>query len=158
MGKFAWEGTTKSGQVMKGEMEAPNVEAVEAQLRRQGISPGNIKERGKGHDMEIKIPGMAPKVSTKDLVVFTRQFATMIDAGLPLVQCLDILGKQQENKTFKKILLTGQAGLESAISAINKAELDRYIEKPWEIEDLSMTIRTLTEQFHLRRKIALYTE
>ena len=58
MGKFKWEGTTKSGQSMKGEMEAPNEQAVQAQLRRQGISPGNIKEAGKGFDMEIKIPGL----------------------------------------------------------------------------------------------------
>ncbi|MDG5469517.1 type II secretion system F family protein [Deltaproteobacteria bacterium IMCC39524] len=101
MGKFKWEGTTKSGQSMKGQMDAPNAEAVQAQLRRQGISPGDIKEAGKGFDMEIKIPGFEPKVTTKDIVVFTRQFATMIDAGLPLVQCLDILSKQQENKTFK---------------------------------------------------------
>ncbi len=104
MGKFKWEGTTKSGQSMKGEMQAPNEEAVQAQLRRQGISPGKIKEAGKGLDLEIKIPGFEPKVGTKDIVIFTRQFATMIDAGLPLVQCLDILSKQQENPTFKKNL------------------------------------------------------
>ena len=98
MAKFAWEGVTKSGQKMKGEMEASDEAAVQAQLRRQGISPEKVKERGKGLDIEIKIPGMEPKVQTKDLVVFTRQFSTMIDAGLPLVQCLDILSKQQENK------------------------------------------------------------
>jgi type IV pilus assembly protein PilC len=113
MGKFAWEGTTKSGQVMKGEMEAPHAEAVQAQLRRQGIAPGNIKERGKGLDIEIKIPGFEPKVTTKGIVIFTRQFATMIDAGLPLVQCLDILSKQQDNKTFKTILLQVKEDVES---------------------------------------------
>jgi type IV pilus assembly protein PilC len=113
MGKFAWQGSTRSGQVMKGEMEAPSIEAVQAQLRRQGIAPGNIKERGKGLDMELKIPGFEPKITTKDLVVFTRQFATMIDAGLPLVQCLDILGKQQDNKTFKKILINVKEDVES---------------------------------------------
>jgi len=113
MSKFAWEGVTRSGQSMKGEMEAPTQEAVQAQLRRQGIQPGKIKARGRGLDMEIKIPGMEPKISTKDLVVFTRQFATMIDAGLPLVQCLDILGIQQDNKTFKKILLKVKEDVES---------------------------------------------
>ncbi len=113
MAKFAWEGVTRSGQTMKGEMEAPSVEAVQAQLRSQGVQPGNIKQRGKGLDMELNIPGMQPKVTTKDLVVFTRQFATMIDAGLPLVQCLDILGKQQENKTFKKMLLKVKEDVES---------------------------------------------
>ncbi len=113
MGKFAWEGTTRSGQVMKGEMEAPSVEAVQAQLRTQGIAPGPIKERGKGLDLEINIPGFEPKVTTKDIVIFTRQFATMIDAGLPLVQCLDILSKQQENKTFKTVLTQVKEDVES---------------------------------------------
>ncbi len=96
---------------MKGEMEAPNSEAVQGQLRRQGIAPGKIKERGKG--LDINIPGFEPKVTTRDLVIFTRQFATMIDAGLPLVQCLDILGKQQDNKTFKKILVQVKEDVES---------------------------------------------
>jgi len=113
MAKFAWEGKTRSGQMQKGEMDAPNQAAVTATLRRQGIMPGKIKERGKGLDVEIKIPGFEPKVSTKDLVVFTRQFATMIDAGLPLVQCLDILGRQQENKTFKKMLVEVKESVES---------------------------------------------
>jgi type IV pilus assembly protein PilC len=113
MGKFAWEGNTKSGQVMKGEMEAPSVEAVQGQLRRQGIAPGKIKQRGKGLDMNLAIPGFQPKVTTRDLVIFTRQFATMIDAGLPLVQCLDILGKQQDNKTFKTILIQVKEDVES---------------------------------------------
>jgi len=113
MAKFAWEGKTRSGQVQKGEMEAPNQAAVTATLRRQGIMPGKISERGKGLDVELKIPGFEPKVTTKDLVVFTRQFATMIDAGLPLVQCLDILGRQQDNKTFKKILVEVKESVES---------------------------------------------
>ena len=113
MPKFAWEGRTRSGQQQKGEMEAPNEAAVMAQLRRQGVMPSRVKERGKGLDIDIKLPGFAPKVTTKDLVVFTRQFATMIDAGLPLVQCLDILGRQQENKTFKKILTAVKESVES---------------------------------------------
>ena len=90
---------------MKGVMEAPSEDAVKAQLRSQGVVPGKIKEAGKGLDMDIKIPGFEPKVTTKDLVVFTRQFATMIDAGLPLVQCLDILGSQSENKYFGEKLM-----------------------------------------------------
>ena len=113
MAKFAWEGKTRTGQVQKGEMEAPNEAAVTAALRRQGIAPSSIKERGKGLDMELKIPGFEPKITTKDLVVFTRQFSTMIDAGLPLVQCLDILSRQQDNKTFKKILLQVKEDVES---------------------------------------------
>jgi len=113
MGKYAWEGVTRSGQTLKGDMEAPSRDAVMAQLRRQGIRPGNVKERGKGLDIDLKMPGFEKKVTTRDLVIFTRQFATMIDAGLPLVQCLDILGKQQDNKTFKQILLKVKEDVES---------------------------------------------
>jgi type IV pilus assembly protein PilC len=113
MPKFAWEGKTRTGVVQKGEMEAPSEAAVTATLRRQGILPAKIKERGKGLDIELKIPGLQPKITTKDLVVFTRQFATMIDAGLPLVQCLDILGRQQDNKTFKAILVSVKESVES---------------------------------------------
>jgi type IV pilus assembly protein PilC len=94
-------------------MEAPNEAAVSAQLRRQGIMPSRIRQRGKGLDVEIRIPGFGGKVTTKDRVVFTRQFATMIDAGLPLVQCLDILGRQQENKEFKKVLVNVKESVES---------------------------------------------
>ncbi|ALC16925.1 type IV pilus assembly protein PilC [Desulfuromonas soudanensis] len=113
MPKFTWEGKNRSGQIQKGDMEAPNEAAVNNQLRRNGIVPSKVKERGKGLDLEIKIPGMQPKVTTKDLVVFTRQFATMIDAGLPLVQCLDILSQQQENKTFQKMLVAVKESVES---------------------------------------------
>jgi type IV pilus assembly protein PilC len=113
MGKFAWEGKTRNGKTQKGVMEAANVAAVQSSLRRQGIMPSSVKEKGKGLDIELKLPGMAPKVTTKDLVVFTRQFATMIDAGLPLVQCLDILSRQQDNKTFKGMLLQVKENVES---------------------------------------------
>ncbi|OHB30340.1 MAG: pilus assembly protein PilC [Desulfuromonadaceae bacterium GWC2_58_13] len=113
MPKFSWEGKNRTGQVQKGEMEASTEAAVNAQLRRMGIMPSKVKARGKGLDKDLKIPGFAPKITTKDLVVFTRQFATMIDAGLPLVQCLDILGRQQDNKTFKKILVNVKESVES---------------------------------------------
>lgn len=113
MAKYSWQGKNREGKVQKGEMEAPNEAMVRAQLRRQGIAADKVKERGKGMDIEIKIPGMQPKVTTKDLVVFTRQFATMIDAGLPLIQCLDILSSQQENVTFKQILLSIKEDVEA---------------------------------------------
>jgi len=111
MAKFSWAGTGRDGKSVKGDMEAASESAVTTQLRRQGIQPSKIKEKGGGLDMEIKL--FAPKVTTKDLVVFTRQFATMIDAGLPLVQCLDILSSQQENPTFKKILVQVKEDVES---------------------------------------------
>lgn len=113
MAKFSWSGRNREGKNIKGVMEATSEGAVTAMLRRQGILPGSVKQRGGDLDFELKIPGMEQKVTTKDLVVFTRQFATMIDAGLPLVQCLDILSSQQENKTLKKALLQIKDDVES---------------------------------------------
>ncbi len=113
MAKFSWQGKDRSGKTLKGDMEAPSEAIVRAQLRRQGVAATKVKARGKGMDLEIKIPGMEPKVTTKDLVIFTRQFATMIDAGLPLIQCLDILSNQQPNVTFKRNLLTIKEDVEA---------------------------------------------
>jgi type IV pilus assembly protein PilC len=111
MPKFSWEGKNRAGQVQKGEMEAADVTAVTSALRRQGVMPLKIKASGKSGQGRGGF--FQPGISTKDLVVFTRTFATMIDAGLPLVQCLDILSKQQENPTFKKILLEVKESVES---------------------------------------------
>ncbi|WP_243371825.1 type II secretion system F family protein [Geotalea sp. SG265] len=113
MPKFDWEARNKSGSMQKGVMEAPNVAMVEAQLKKYGFTGINIKEAGKGMKMELKLPSRGKKVETKDLVVFTRQFATMIDSGLPLVQCLEILSSQQENKTFKEVLIKVKESVES---------------------------------------------
>jgi type IV pilus assembly protein PilC len=104
MAVYVWEGRTRAGEIRKGDMEAPNESAVMAQLRQQQILPTKVKEKGKGLSMEIKIPGLGEKVKEKDIVIFTRQFSTMVDAGLPLVQGLDILATQQMNKTFKDII------------------------------------------------------
>ncbi len=111
MAVFAFSGRTRTGQAIKGEMEAPNREAVVAQLRRQQVLATSVKSKAK--DIEIKIPGFGGKVSERDLAIVTRQLATMIDAGLPLVQCLNILAQQQENKTFKKTLGDIQADVEA---------------------------------------------
>ncbi|ACM21715.1 type IV pilus inner membrane protein PilC [Geotalea daltonii FRC-32] len=113
MPKFDWEARSKSGSAQKGVMEAPNVAMVEAQLKKFGFTGITIKEAGKGLNFEIKFPGGGKKIETKDLVVFTRQFATMIDSGLPLVQCLEILSGQQENKSFKEILIKVKESVES---------------------------------------------
>ena len=110
------ERKTRSGKVESGVMEAANSEAVIARLRSQEIIPleGGVKPKGGfSLDMELAIPGMEPKVANKDIIVFTRQFATMIDAGLPLVQCLELLGQEAENKTFKKVLLSVKDHVES---------------------------------------------
>lgn len=106
MATFVWEGKTSQGKVMKGELEAANVDAVFAILRERRIRPipARIHEKGTGMEKEIKIPGFGEKVKPRDVSVFTRQFATMIDAGLPIVQCLSILGEQTSNKTFGNTL------------------------------------------------------
>ena len=111
MAVFAFSGKTRTGQTIRGEMEAPNREAVVAQLRRQQVLATSIKSKAK--DIEIKIPGFGGKVGEKDLAIVTRQLATMIDAGLPLVQCLNILAEQQESKVFKKTLNEIRADVEA---------------------------------------------
>lgn len=107
MATFTWEGTNAAGKKVKGKIEAANIQGVYNSLRTQKIVPDakKIKEKGTGLDREIKIPGFQPKVKTKDLVVFTRQFATMIDAGLPIVQGIDVLGTNHHSPALKKVLL-----------------------------------------------------
>ena len=104
MAIYRWQGVSPRGETISGEMEAATRDAVLARLRAQRIQPipAKIRERGKGLDREIALPGLGEKVKTRDVVVFTRQFGTMIDAGLPIVQCLDILASQTENKKFRR--------------------------------------------------------
>jgi len=106
MAVYTWEGKASDGKKVKGEMEAATQQQVFNSLRSQRITPNvkRIKEKGKGLDRELKIPGLGPKVKTKDVVVFTRQFATMIDAGLPLLTGLDVLSKGHDNKAMRKTL------------------------------------------------------
>ncbi len=107
MPKFVYEGRTATGEVRKGEVEAANQAAVMTKLREMKIKPTTVKKKGIDLSGDINIPMPAflqPAVGEKDLVVFTRQFATMIDSGLPLVQCLDIQATNVENPTFKSQL------------------------------------------------------
>jgi type IV pilus assembly protein PilC len=108
MPTFLWEGKTAQGRVLKGEVEAPSLDAVLAVLRDRRIRPipTRIREKGKGLEKEITIPGFGEKVKAKDVSLFTRQFATMIDAGLPIVQCLDILSEQSESKLLRNTVRT----------------------------------------------------
>ena len=99
MAEFAWEARARSGETRKGVMEAESAEAVQGKLRAQNLSPVKVKKKAK----EINIT-FGSGVDTKELVIFVRQFATMIDAGLPLVQCLEILSSQGENPRFNDIL------------------------------------------------------
>lgn len=111
---FVWEGKNSTGKKVSGEMEARDVHGVFNALKAQRIIPDTkkIRQKGKGLEMEIKLPGRG-KVPSKDVVIFTRQFATMIDAGLPLVQALDILARQHSNPTFKKALFSVKETVET---------------------------------------------
>jgi type IV pilus assembly protein PilC len=108
---FIWAGTNKRGVKQKGEMEAPSIDAVRANLNRLKITPTKVKPKPK--DLFENVAFMQPKVKQADVILFCRQFSTMIDAGLPIIQCLDILHSQQENATFKKMLKEIKDSVES---------------------------------------------
>ncbi|ABS24882.1 type II secretion system F family protein [Anaeromyxobacter sp. Fw109-5] len=106
---WKWSAKTKQGEIKSGEMEAGDAAAVEARLRQMGLEPTKVRRKPK----DIVIPGLGPSVKTKDILVFTRQFSVMIDAGLPLVQALDILATQSDNPAFKKVLTAVKVRVES---------------------------------------------
>ena len=107
---WKWTGKTKQGDVKSGEIEAQDASAVEQRLRQMGIEPTKVKKKPK--DIVLKIPGVGG-VQEKDILVFTRQFSVMIDAGLPLVQALDIIGTQADNPEFRRVLLTVKSKVEA---------------------------------------------
>ena len=111
MPAFLWQGKTAKGDKKKGEMEASSPEAVRANLKRMKIEPTKIKPKPK--DLFENVAFLQPKVKEHDIILFARQFSTMIDAGLPIIQCLDILYSQQENVTFKKMLKSIKESVES---------------------------------------------
>jgi type IV pilus assembly protein PilC len=115
---FTYRGTNRSGGSVAGEMTAASKAELQALLRRQQITPTKMSEKGK----EFNMPTFGGSVSAKELAVFTRQFSVMIDAGLPLVQCLEILASQQENKLFQKVLTGTRSAVEggSNLSAAMK--------------------------------------
>jgi len=105
MPDYKYQGTSSSGSSVSGVMTAANKSELATLLKRQQITATKMTEKGK----EFNIPTFGGGVNSKELAIFTRQFSVMIDAGLPLVQCLEILASQQENKTFQKVL-TGTRG------------------------------------------------
>ena len=111
MAEFTWEARARTGELRKGVMEADDEEAVNARLRQQQLNPLKVKKRSAALSFQI-----GTGVGTKDLVTFTRLFATMIDAGLPLVQCLDILSSQQTNRSFAVILRDVKNSVEQGAS------------------------------------------
>ncbi len=112
---FTFRGTNRAGVTISGEQAASNKAELAAMLRKQQISVTKMSEKGK----EFNLPTFGGGVSSKELAIFTRQFSVMIDAGLPLVQCLEILAGQQENKTFQKVLTGTRSAVEggSTLSA-----------------------------------------
>jgi len=119
MKTFTYKGTNRAGTAVAGEMAANNKTELQTMLRRQSITPTKMSEKGK----EFNLPTFGGGVTAKELAVFTRQFSVMIDAGLPLVQCLEILASQQENKVFQKVLIGTRGAVEggSTLSTAMKA-------------------------------------
>ena len=107
---WRWEGKTRQGEVRSGEMEAQDEQSVRSRLSQMGLEVGKVKKKPK--EFHLAIPGLGG-VSSKDILVFTRQFSVMIDAGLPLVQGLDIIGSQADNPAFRKVLLDVKARVEA---------------------------------------------
>src|SRR5947208_10447113 len=120
---YTYRGTNRAGASVSGEMTAASKTELTSLLKRQQITATKMTEKGK----EFNIPTFGGGVSAKELAIFTRQFSVMIDAGLPLVQCLEILAGQQENKFFQKILagtrgqVEGGATLSAAMRSSPKA-------------------------------------
>jgi len=113
---FTFSGKTTSGEKVQGERIAASKDGLASQLRKEHITPGSIREKGK----EFSLPTFgSTKVAVKDVAVFFRQFSVMIDAGLPLVQCLEILGANQENPSFQKTLLGVRTGVEGGATLAN---------------------------------------
>ncbi|HEV8246335.1 MAG TPA: type II secretion system F family protein, partial [Polyangiaceae bacterium] len=111
MAEFTWEARARSGEVRKGVMEADSEDAVNQRLRQQQLNPVKVQKKRKLLEFSL-----GSGVGIKDLVTFTRLFATMIDAGLPLVQCLEILSNQQSNKNFGKVLKDVKSAVEQGAS------------------------------------------
>ena len=128
---YLWTGKNRSAVTKKGEIEAVNEEAVKAQLIRQRITPTKIKIKPK--DLFANVAFLQPPVKERDVILFARQFSTMIDAGLPIIQCLDILYSQQSNATFKKMLkdikesVEGGATLAEALKKFPKQFDDLFV-------------------------------
>lgn len=112
MPTFEWKGTSRNGQTQTGVLVADSKDAVINMMRRQQIVVTAVKEKGK----EIALPKFGGGVPAQSIAIFTRQFSVMIDAGLPLVQCLEILGSQQEHKVFKRTIIQLRQDVESGSS------------------------------------------
>ena len=135
---FIWQGKNARGDKKKGEYEAPSVDAVRAHLRKVKIEPSKIKPKPK--DLFGNVSFLQPKVREQHIILFARQFSTMIDAGLPIIQCLEILYSQQENATFQQMLKQIKESVESG------ATLAESLKKfPKHFDDLFVNMITAGE-------------
>src|ERR1700758_1957070 len=105
---YTYKGTNRAGASVSGEMTAASKADLQNLLKRQQITASKMSEKGR----EFNVPTFGGGIEAKELAIFTRQFSVMIDAGLPLVQCLEILASQQENKTFQKVLTSTRSAVE----------------------------------------------
>ncbi len=110
MAVFIWEATTRKGEVKKGELDVTDENTLRGMLRRQGFKSITVKKKPK--ELSEYLPFLAGGVKEKEIVVFSRIFSTMINAGLPLIQCLELLAQQEQNKAFKKIITTIKEDIE----------------------------------------------
>src|SRR5690242_3465298 len=125
---WKWSGKTRQGEVRSGEIEAQDEAAVRARLAQMGIEPTRVKKKPR----DLALPSFgAGGVTTKDILVFTRQFSVMIDAGLPLVQALEIIGTQADNPAFRKVLLAVKSRVEAGSTFA-----DALAEHPKAFDDL----------------------
>ncbi len=117
---YTWVAKTKKGRTIKGELDAADDKMARFQLKRRNLTIKKLKPKPK--DLFANVSFMQPKISSKDIVIFTRQFSTMIDAGLPIVQGLTILAEQSENKTFKAVLKEIVSDVEGGLSLAEAME------------------------------------
>jgi len=112
---FVWEGVDKNGKRVKGEMSGQNDALIKAQLRRQGVNPLKVKKKPKP-----LLGGGGGKITSKDITVFSRQLATMMSSGVPLVQSFEIVGRGHENKAMQDLILSIKADVEAG-GSLNEA-------------------------------------
>jgi len=163
---YVWKGRTISGEIQTGEFESNTQDEVLSALRKKRIIITSVREKPKGFKMNM--PGMGPGVTTRDLAIFTRQFATMINAGLPLVQCLDILSKQTENVAFRQIISSVTREVEAGntlAESLGKKENQRVFDELFVnmveageaggiLDDILMRLATFIEKAEaLKRKV-----
>jgi len=149
---FVWEGVDKNGKRVKGEMSGQNDALIKAQLRRQGVNPLKVKKKPKP-----LLGGGGGKITSKDITVFSRQLATMMSSGVPLVQSFEIVGRGHENKAMQDLILSIKADVEAG-GSLNEA-LGKH---PRQFNELYINLVTAGEQAgileDILHKLATYME